>query len=393
MTMIRLAAGAALLASLALPGTAGAQSLSGVTDTEIHIAQWGPQTGPAAPWGSVARGTAVLFEMINAEGGINGRKIVYQHFDDQYNPAKTIAGVKELVEKSPGIFAFASGVGTSPGLAAKDYLMEKGIPWVGPAAGSLHWITPVQKHLFAVYPLYADEAKLLVRHVVEKEGKKKLAIFYASDEFGENGRRGALEQLGKMGLKPVIEVSVGQADRDLKSHVLQLKDSGAEAVLMWVNPTHAVIALKTAAALQYAPLWSASSALSDAPMMHTITGGLWTNVLYANFIELPDSETALMKKYKAAFDQYAQKGERWGVFFLAGIGFVEPMVEGMKRAGRNLSRDSFVTAMESIKDFQGIMGKISFGPGQRQGQRAIFLAKTDETGVKSKRLSDWTVAD
>jgi branched-chain amino acid transport system substrate-binding protein len=393
MTMIRMAAGAALLAGLAVSGPAPAQSLSGVTDTEIHIAQWGPQTGPAAPWGSVARGTAVLFEMINAQGGINGRKIVYQHFDDQYNPAKTIAGVKELVEKSPGIFAFASGVGTSPGLAAKDYLMEKGIPWVGPAAGSLHWITPPQKHLFAVYPLYADEAKLLVRHVVEKQGKKKLAIFYASDEFGENGRRGALEQMTKMGIKPVIEVSVGQADRDLKSHILQLKESGAEAVLMWVNPTHAVITLKTAAALQYAPQWVASSALSDAPLMHNISGGLWTNIVYANFIDLPESETALMKRYKAAFDQYAQKGERWGVFFLAGIGFVEPMVEGLKRSGRNLTRDSFVTAMESIKDFQGIMGKISFAPGQRQGQRAIFLAQTDETGVKSKRLTDWTVAD
>lgn len=334
----------------------------------------------------------MLFQMINDEGGIHGRKIVYHMFDDQYNPAKTVAGVKELVEKEPGVFAFASGVGTSPGLAVKDYLMEKGIPWVGPAAGSLHWITPPQKYLFAVYPLYADEAKLLVKYVVEKEGKKKIAILSASDEYGENGRRGAVEQLAKMGMKPVIEVSVGQTDRDLKSHVLQLKDSGADAVLMWVNPTHAVITLKTAAALQFAPQWVTSSTLSDVPLMMNITGGLWKNIIFTNFSELPDSNDPGVKKYREAFDKYAQKGERWGVFFMAGIGFVEPMVEGLRRAGRDLTRENFVKAMESLKDYKGVFGKVSFGPGQRQGQRQIFIAKTDENG-KVSQLTDWTLAD
>lgn len=372
-----------------LSGAASAANLSGVTDTEIHIGQWGPQTGPAAPWGSVARGTGMLFEMVNAEGGINGRKIVYHMFDDQYNPANTVAGVKELVEKEPGIFAFACGVGTSPGLAVKDYLMEKGIPWVGPAAGSLHWITPPQKNLFAVYPLYADEAKLIVRYLVEKEGRKNIAIFYASDEYGENGHRGAVAQLEAMGLKPAIEVSVNQADRDLKSHVLKMKESGCDAVVMWVNPTHAVITLKTAAALQFTPQWATSSTLSDAPLMSSITGGLWKNIIFASFSELPDADVPSVKKYRDEFAKYAQKGERWGVFFMAGIGFVEPMVEGLKRAGRDLTREKFVEAMESIREFKGVMGSISFGPGVRQGQRAVFLARTDDAG-KVTQLTEWT---
>ncbi|RLB41532.1 MAG: hypothetical protein DRH12_07860 [Deltaproteobacteria bacterium] len=99
---------------LCLPFAAMAEE--GVTDTEIHIGQWGPQTGPAAPWGAVARGTGVLFKMINDEGGIHGRKIVYHMFDDAYNPAKTKAGVKELQE-SVGIVAWAAGVGTACGLS------------------------------------------------------------------------------------------------------------------------------------------------------------------------------------------------------------------------------------------------------------------------------------
>jgi len=382
---------AAAVFTVAQPPAAAAE-LTGVTDTEIHIGQWGPQTGPAAPWGSVARGTGMLFQMINDAGGIHGRKIVYHMFDDQYNPAKTVAGVKELVEKSPGIFGFASGVGTSPGLAVKDYLMERGIPWVGPAAGSLHWITPPQKALFSLYPLYADEAALLVRHLVNKEGKKKIAIFYASDEYGENGHRGAVKELKRLGVKPVIEVPVNQTDRDLKSHVLKLKQSGADAVVMWINPTHAVITLKTAAALQFSPQWATSSTLSDAPLMNAITGGLWKNILFASFSELPDSDALEVKKYRDAFPKYAQKGERWGVFFMAGIGFVEPMVEGLRRAGRDLTREKFIKAMESIKGYKGVLGNVSFGPGERQGQRAVFLARTDETGKKVIQLTPWTEA-
>jgi len=83
----------------------GSSAEEGVTDTEIHIGQWGPQTGPAAPWGSVARGTDAYFKMINAQGGIHGRKIIHHMFDDGYNPAKTRAGVRSFRrarESSPG---------------------------------------------------------------------------------------------------------------------------------------------------------------------------------------------------------------------------------------------------------------------------------------------------
>ncbi|MBW1713379.1 MAG: ABC transporter substrate-binding protein, partial [Deltaproteobacteria bacterium] len=333
------------------------------------------------------------FEMINAEGGINGRKIVYHMFDDQYNPAKTKAGVKELQEKEPGIFAWACGVGTAPGLAVKDYLHENMIPWVGPAAGSLHWITPPQKNLFAVYPLYYDEVRILDRYLVKKLGKKKIAFLYANDEYGKNGLRGSRKQLAEYGLKHVIEIPVGRADRDLKSHVMKLKKSGADTVILWVNPTHAVITLKTAAAMKFAPQWVSSSTLSDAPLMMHITGGLWKNIIFANFIEPTDSASALMKKYRAAFDKYAQKGERWGVFFLAGFGFVEPMVEGLKRAGRDLTRQNFIMAMESIKTFKGIMGLTSYSPTERQGQRQSYISRTDVTGKKVIKLTDWERAE
>jgi branched-chain amino acid transport system substrate-binding protein len=371
----------------------GAAAEEGVTDTVIHIGQWGPQTGPAAPWGAVARGTGVYFQMINDEGGINGRKIEYHMFDDAYNPAKTMAGVKELQE-GVGIFGWASGVGTACGLAVKDYLMERKIPWVGPAAGSLHWISPPQKYLFAVYPLYYTEARILSNYAVKKLGKKRIAIVYQNDDYGINGMQGAEYELARHGLKLVASVPVEIADTDMKPHVMQLRKAEADVVLLWVTPVHAVRILGTAAAMQYQPQFMSTSTCSDFPLMMNISKGLWKGMIVSNFAELPDSPSPLMQKYKKAFDKYAAKGERWGVFFYAGFGFVEPMVEGLKRCGRDLTRERFVKEMEGIKNFKGIFGRIdysAFEPSDvfcRQGQKEVFVTQCLADG-KAKQLTDW----
>jgi len=365
----------------------------GVTDTTIRIGQWGPQTGPAAPWGAVARGTGVLFQMINDEGGIHGRKIEYHMFDDGYNPAKTKAGVKELQE-GKGMFGWASGVGTACGLAVKDYLMERKIPWVGPAAGSLNWISPPQKYLFAVYPLYYTEAQILTRYAVKDMGKKKIAIAYQNDDYGKNGVQGAEKELAKHGMKLVAQVPVEQADTDMKPLVMEFKKVDADVVLLWVTPTHAVRIVGTAAAMQFKPQWMSTSTCSDFPLMMNISKGLWKDTIVAYFGDVPESTAPLMVKYKKAFEKFAAKDERWGVFFYAGIGFVEPMVEGLKRAGRDLTRERFVKEMEGIRNFKGIFGRIDYSPFEpsdvysRQGQKEVFLAQCLEDG-KSKILTDW----
>jgi len=371
----------------------GAMAEEGVTDTEIHIGQWSPQTGPAAPWGAVARGTGVYFDMINAEGGIHGRKLVYHMFDDGYNPAKTKAGVKELQEGT-GMFAWASGVGTSTGLAVKDYLMERKIPWVGPAAGSMHWITPPQESLFAVYPLYVTEAKALCRWGIDQMGKKRIAIIYQNDDYGKNGVKGAEDELATRKMKLVAKIPVELKDTDMRPHIMKLRKSKADVVLLWVSPVHAVRIVGTAAAMKFGPQWMSTSTCSDFPLMYKISKGLWKGVIAATFAETPDSDHPLMKKYKKAFDKFAVKGERFGIFFCAGIAFVEPMIEAFKRCGRDLTRERFVKEMEGLKNFQGISGKISYkpldpnDPSSRQGQNQTFLVECLE-GAKYKKLTGW----
>jgi ABC-type branched-subunit amino acid transport system substrate-binding protein len=372
-----------------------AMAEEGLTDTEIHIGQWGPQTGPAAPWGAVARGTGDYFKMINAQGGIHGRKIVYHMFDDGYNPAKTKAGVKELQEGT-GIFAWACGVGTSPGLAVRDYIRERKIPWVGPATGSSHWITPPDKNLFAVYPLYYIEAKALVRLGIEEMGFKRVAIAYQNDDYGKNGLEAARKELISHGKKLVAEVPVELKDQDMKPHIMKLRQSKADMVLLWVGPVHAARLVGTATAMKFAPQFMSTSTCSDFPLMMKITKGLFKGVITASFAETPDSTLPLMQKYKKeVYEQFAAKDERWGVFYYAGILFVEPLVEGLKKAGRDLTREKLIYELEKLKGFKGIGGEISYdiynpknGYKSRGGMREIFLVQCMEGG-KAKKLTDW----
>ena len=373
---------------MSTPGSA--QKVRGVTDTEILIGQWGPQTGPAAPWGAVARGTDLLCKIVNEEGGIHGRKLKYFLRDDSYQPAKTKAIAKEFVEQI-GVFAVASGVGVATGMTARDYLMENKVIWVGPATGVYEWITPIQKYLFAVYPLYDDEAFNLTGYLYEKLGIKKIAMFYQNDDYGKQGMMGVERYLLKKQIKLVEKVSAEVTDRDLSTHALKLKNSGAEAVIMWTNPTGAALILAETAKIGFKPQWATSNTLSDAALMMQITKGLWGGMIHSNFGELPDSNHPLMVKYREWHKKLAPQ-ERWGVFYNAGILFTEPLIEGLKRAGKNLTPDTFVNAMETIKDFRGIGPPIAYGkpnhPMDRQGGKHVFYGKVRPDGTV-ERLTDW----
>jgi len=376
-----------ILAIFLMSAPALAQKVRGVTDTEILIGQWGPQTGPAAPWGAVARGTDLLCKIINEEGGIHGRKIKYFLRDDSYQPAKTKAIAKEFVEQI-GVFGVVSGVGVATGMTARDYLMENKVIWVGPASGVYEWIHPIQKYLFAVYPLYDDEAFNMTGYLYEKLGFKKIAMFYQNDDYGKQGMMGVERYLLRKNIKLVEKITAEVTDRDLSTHALKLKNSGAEAVIMWTNPQGAALLLAETAKIGFKPQWATSNSLSDSALMMQITRGLWIGMVTSFFGELPDSNAPLMVKYRDWHKKLAPQ-ERWGVFYYAGIIFAEPFIEGLRRAGRDLTPDTFVKAMETMKDFQGIGPPVTFaGKKDRQGGNHVFYGKVRQDGTIEK-LTDW----
>lgn len=359
----------------------------GFDDKEIRIAAWGPQTGPAAAWGNVARGPNVMAAIVNAEGGIHGRKLKHFVRDDQYNPAQTKLVVKELVEQQ-GIFSFVCGTSAAGGMAVKDYLRDNKIIWVGPATSVEEYVFPVNPYLFTIMPLYEDEASVLTKYVVEKLKMKKIGILYQNDPYGKNGLKGVLQRLNKYKMKAVAEIPVEPTEQDLASQMQKFKSSGAEAVLMWVAPKTAVIALKTSKSIGYTPQWVSSMTLGDYELMYKISGGLWEGVITGAFTLPPDTKHPLMDQYREATKKYAPE-ERWGVFFHAGIMFTEPLIYALKKVGKNLSTEACLRELNKIRNFQGTGGKITYTPTRHQGTDAIMVMKCGPNATYIK-VMDWT---
>jgi len=364
-----------------------AQKVRGITDTEILIGQTAPQTGPAALWGAVARGSGLFFKGINDEGGIHGRKIKYFLRDDGYQPAKTKAIGTEFVEQIR-IFGVVGCVGVGPAMAVRDYYTDNKVLMVSfGCSGVTNWIQPFNRYIFPIYPLYVDEARALTRYFYESMKLTKVAVFYQNDDYGKQGLEGVERYEKEKGLKLAASVSAEVTDRDLSSHALKLKDSGAEAVVLWAMPTHGALLLAECAKIGYRPQWGTSSTLSDAPVMMQITRGLWAGMIHSYLIEPPDSNHPLMVKYRA-WHQKFEPDERWGTFYYSGCLNAEPLAEGLRRAGRNLTPETFIKAMESLRDWQGIGGPITFTPTDHQGGKFIYFVQVQPDG-RIKKLTDW----
>ena len=348
-----------------------ASDTPGVTDDEIVIGTWGPLTGPAALWGSVIRGMEAYFALINEEGGIHGRQVRLVFRDDGYEPPRTVSAVRQMVQNDE-VFLFVGGIGTAPGMAVRNYIIDNGIPWVSPATGSTHFGFPPRDNIFSMYPLYVDDAALQVRYAVNELGASRIAIIYQNDDYGKGGLVGAEMALEEMGMQLVTRVSTEIMDSDLSSHAALLRESGADVVLLWVLPRQAAIILGTTAVLGYRPQWIASSTLSDFELMYDITDGAWDGVIYSNFAISPVEDHPLVNRYRDAMARFSPEN-RFSAFSMSGFLFAEPVVEALRNAGRELSRERFMAEMEALDGFQGVGPEISYGPGQRQGSRALKL--------------------
>jgi branched-chain amino acid transport system substrate-binding protein len=199
---------------------------------------------------------------------------------------------------------------------------------------------------------------------------------------------GCKDRMKTFNMKLVEEISVEPGEKDLSSQMLRLKNSGADLVIMWVNPTSAAIALKTSATIGFKPQWVSSNTLSDYPLMNKITGGLWEGVVTGAFAMPPSTDHPAMNKYREAAKKYAPE-ERFGTFYLAGILFAEPMIDALKRTGPKLSTEAVLKQLDSTKNFQGVGPVVNWTPAVHQGTDSIQIQKC---GPNSSyiTLQDWT---
>lgn len=361
----------------------------GFDDKEIRIGQWGPQTGPAAPWGAVARGSKLVFDLVNEEGGIAGRKIKYFIRDDQYNPSQTVAGVKELVERH-GMFAFVGGVGTACGQSVLKYLLENKIIWISPCSGAPVFYKPHNPYLWNMWPSYENDASVIAKFAIETKKYKKIAMFYQNDDYGLAALDSVKYRLSKNKMELVAAVPVEPVERDLSSQIQKLKASGAEAVIAFVAPTQAAIALRTGATLDFKTQWMHSYNLSDYELMNKITDGLWAKegVITSAFTQQPYADNALTKKYVEATKRLAPT-ERWGIFYMAGVVVAEPLVHVLKKVGKNLSTEAVKKELDSLTNFQGVGPKVTWRPDNHMASKEVQIWQCGPKGEVIV-LQNWT---
>lgn len=370
---------------VALPAAAQER---GITPTEIILGTSAPLSGPAAPWGATARGAEAYIQYINEQGGIHGRTIRFVILDDAYQPPRAVQNVRALVEGT-GVFALVGMIGSANAAATRDYIFRNEVVWMTPAVESDPWIgNPNIRYLFVTYPNYYQEAKILTRYAVEELGLRRIAVIYQNDQYGDNGRRGVIDALAEMGMEPVAAVPYELTDADLSVQALLIGQAQADAVILYATPTHGAMAAAALAQLNPKPQILSSFTLAD-PIMAALAGEAWNGVIVPSYFPYPDHDEKVARVLEIILERNPDLAQM-SFNALAGVTFLEPLLEGLRRAGPDVTKERFVAAMESIQDWDGeLLRGISFGPGRRQGLNRIFLARM--VNGKPEPLTDWIV--
>ena len=374
--------GAALLLVLVPVSGALAQSpVPGVTDTEVVIGISTPLSGPAAAWGATGLGAEAWAKQVNELGGVHGRKIRVIVKDDAYTPGKAVANVNEMKDQ---VFAIVGLLGTAVINAGKDPIVEAGIPLVQAFGDVRIWTRVPRAQLrgvFVNYPDYADEGDFLARYAAEHLGTKKVAVFYQNDGFGKGQLEGIQHGIKAMAGKAQIAAAVPYevSETELGAHALKLKESGADTVIMVTTPRHGAIVVKAMAAAGYRPRLMSGFPLGS-PVMFRLLGDLWegAHVTTTGPLFGVDAEADRLVEILTRHEPRLKGGgEQFGL-----LGAPEMMlaVEGLKRAGRDLTREKFVRALESVSQWVPEGGGVprTFGPDRHHGTNAVRVIRAEK---------------
>jgi branched-chain amino acid transport system substrate-binding protein len=373
--MVRLVVAISFLAVLVFaPPALAAGTVPGVTDTEVVIGATTPLSGPAAVWGTTSLGAEAWAKHVNAQGGVHGRKIRFVLKDDGYAPARAVANVNELKDS---VFALVGLLGTAICNASKDVVAESNLPTIYPYCNPLIFAKqPKEKirNVFQAYPVYVDEAEFLVQQAAKLVKAKKVALFYQNDDYGQTGLEGLRRGLkGLEGVALAGAVPYEVADREMGTHALKVKETGADALILYATPTHASALIKEMARVGYRPKIFAAFPLGDRHTMFRLLGDLWEGAYYDVNGAVPgepdaDRVVALLLKQNPEL-----KGRE--SFAILGATAMMVTVEALQRAGRDLTREKFIAAMESFKDWtpEKLTAPITWAPGRHHGLNTVRL--------------------
>ncbi|HEY3247369.1 MAG TPA: ABC transporter substrate-binding protein [bacterium] len=375
-TVSRIVLAIALMAALSAATMAQTQE-RGVTATEIVIGTSQPLSGGAAFWGvPVTGGMDAWIKFINDGGGINGRKLRLVALDDGYLPPRAVVNVRELVDRV-GIFALVGLLGSANAFAVRDFVVENQVIWVNPLADANMWAGFRNKRsLFVTYVSYVDEGRLLTDYAAKNLGVKTVAVFYQNDLFGQKGLLGVKRGAAAAKIKVVAAVPYELTDREFGAHAVKLRESGADAVVIYANPTAGALVVRGMTQIGFTPKLLSTSALAD-PAMFALAGDAWNGVTLAAYFPLPGTDPKVDETL-ATITRINPALARQPFNAVAGVAFLEPFLEGLRRAGPNLTRSSFIAAMETLRNWNGnVIRDVTFGPDRRQGITKLYIIRSE----------------
>ena len=371
-------------AAKAAPASGG--TTPGVTDSEIVIGSWGPQDGPAGAYGVIDRTIAAYFKKVNDDGGINGRKIRFIYENDSYQPAKTTAAVKKLVEEDK-VFALVGGLGTAQNMAVMDYLVQNKVPHLAPSTGSGLMSKPVKPNVFQVQLNYTNEATLLTQYALDKLSAKKIAVFYQNDAFGKEGLDAVNAELKKRNMGEASGVSYEPSDTNFSSQALKLQSTGADTVVIYAVPKPGASIIAEMDKIGFKPNLLASSVINDPALFQLAGPGIEGLLLLAWLPAFDDTSNPKIVEYQNFMKKYAPN-EQIGGFSETGYTYATIATDALKQAGKDLTREGFLKVLESLQDYKGsLVPSLSYNSTDHSGAKAAYFQQAK--GGKFVTISDF----
>jgi branched-chain amino acid transport system substrate-binding protein len=358
---LRLGAFSAALALLAATSSGALAQKKydvGATDTEIKIGNIMPYSGPASAYGVIGKTEAAYFNKINAEGGINGRKINFISYDDAYSPPKTVEQARKLVESDEVLFIF-NPLGTPPNSAIQKYMNTKKVPQLFVATGATKWNDPKEfPWTMGWQPNYQSESQIYAKYILKNHPNAKIAVLYQNDDYGKDYLKGFKDGLGSKGASLIVmEESYEVSEPTVDSHIVKLKSTGADVFFNITTPKFAAQAIKKNSEIGWKPLHFLNNV--SASIGSVIKPAGFENaqaIISSNYLKDPTDAQWKTDKGMIAWneflDKYYPEANRADASVMYAYIVAQGIVHVLKACGDDLTHANIMKQAASIKDLQ-----------------------------------------
>jgi len=352
----------ALFGALLIATTISAQAADpGVTDSEIKLGQTMPYSGPASGYGITGRVEAAYYEMINAKGGVNGRKIRFISLDDSYSPPKTVEQTRKLVEQEE-VFAIVGSLGTPTNSAVQRYLNDRKVPQVFISTGASKWDNPKSfPYTIALYPPYRLEAETFAKYLLANRPNAKIGTFSQNDDAGRDYLIGLKEGLGDKAATMIVkEVTYETTDPTVDTQIVKLKAAGVDTLYTGGTSKYVAQAVRKIAELGWTPFNYVVSTASSIKGVLEPAGienskGLMTTLAYKTAADPRWQDSADVKEFRQFLKDWMPQADLAEASLVTGYVSAFMTVKVLELCGKDLTRENFIKVATTLTKVEAPM--------------------------------------